>query len=71
MWYCGSRRRARDGFAALAVFLTAPSGRALAQGTAIATAELPRDLSPWGMYQSADPLVKGVLVALVLASVAT
>jgi biopolymer transport protein ExbB len=34
-------------------------------------AELPRDLSPWGMYLSADPLVKGVLIALVLASVIT
>ena len=28
-------------------------------------AELPRDLSPWGMYLTADPLVKGVLIALV------
>jgi len=36
-----------------------------------ATAELPRDLTPWGMYLSADPLVKGVLIALVLASVIT
>ncbi|MGB9367017.1 MAG: tonB-system energizer ExbB, partial [Xanthobacteraceae bacterium] len=35
------------------------------------TAELPRDLTPWGMYLSADPLVKGVLIALVLASVIT
>ena len=33
--------------------------------------ELPRDLSPWGMYLTADPLVKGVLIALVLASVIT
>jgi len=36
-----------------------------------AAAELPRDLTPWGMYLSADPLVKGVLIALVLASVVT
>ena len=36
-----------------------------------ATAELPRDLSPWGMFVSADPLVKGVLICLVLASVVT
>jgi biopolymer transport protein ExbB len=34
-------------------------------------AELPRDLTPWGMYLTADPLVKGVLIALVLASVIT
>ena len=36
-----------------------------------ATAELPRDLSPWGMFLSADALVKGVLICLVLASIAT
>jgi len=34
-------------------------------------AELPRDLTPWGMYLTADPLVKGVLICLVLASVIT
>jgi biopolymer transport protein ExbB len=36
-----------------------------------AAAELPRDLSPGGMFLSADPLVKGVLICLVLASVVT
>src|SRR3954470_6585576 len=36
-----------------------------------AMAELPRDLSPWGMFLSADALVKGVLICLVLASIAT
>src|ERR1700722_9552723 len=34
-------------------------------------AELPRDLSPWGMFQSADPLVKAVLIGLGFASVVT
>src|ERR1700690_2900566 len=34
-------------------------------------AELPRDLSPWGMFQSADPLVKAVLIGLAFASVVT
>src|SRR5262245_11107006 len=34
-------------------------------------AELPRNLTPWGMYQSAVPLVKGVLICLVLASIIT
>ena len=67
MRYCRLRRRAREGLA-LAVWLAAPCG-ALAQGAAVG--ELPRDLSPWGMYQTADPLVKGVLIALVVASVAT
>jgi len=36
-----------------------------------ATVELPRDLTPWGMYLTADPLVKGVLILLVLASIIT
>ena len=35
------------------------------------TAELPRDLTPWGMFVSADPLVKAVLIGLVFASVVT
>jgi biopolymer transport protein ExbB len=50
----------------------AQSGGDAAPAAAIpSAAELPRDLSPWGMYLSADPLVKGVLVCLVLASVIT
>ncbi|HEY7244374.1 MAG TPA: tonB-system energizer ExbB [Xanthobacteraceae bacterium] len=37
----------------------------------IGTATLPRDLSPWGMFLNADPVVKGVLIGLLLASVVT
>ena len=37
----------------------------------VAASDLPRDLSPWGMFLSADPLVKGVLIGLALASVVT
>jgi biopolymer transport protein ExbB len=37
----------------------------------IGTATLPRDLTPWGMFQSADPIVQGVLIGLVVASVVT
>ena len=33
--------------------------------------ELPRDLSPWGMFLTADPLVKAVLIGLVIASIVT
>ena len=33
--------------------------------------DLPRDLTPWGMYLTADPLVKAVLIGLVIASVVT
>src|SRR6185295_18478310 len=43
---------------------------ASAQGVA-GTAELPRDLSPWGMYVTADWVVKAVLIGLLMASVIT
>src|SRR5262249_55216535 len=32
-------------------------------------AALPRDLSPWGMYLNADPVVKAVLMGLAFASI--
>src|SRR5262249_25190007 len=44
---------------------------ALAQDNLVATASLPRDLSPWGMYHSADPVVKAVLIGLAFASIVT
>src|SRR5215469_344346 len=37
----------------------------------IGAAALPRDLSPWGMFMSADRVVKGVLILLAAASVVT
>jgi biopolymer transport protein ExbB len=43
---------------------------ALAQDI-LATATLPRDLSPWGMYINADPVVKAVLIGLAFASLVT
>jgi biopolymer transport protein ExbB len=52
--------------------LTTSPGIALAQALSGAdVVELPRDLSPWGMFQSADPLVKAVLIGLAFASVVT
>ena len=44
---------------------------ALAQDNVVATAALPRDLSPWGMYVNADPVVKAVLIGLAFASIVT
>jgi biopolymer transport protein ExbB len=44
---------------------------ALAQDNVVATATLPRDLSPWGMYLNADAVVKAVLIGLALASIVT
>jgi biopolymer transport protein ExbB len=56
--------------AALIAWLAAPLS-ALAQDNVVATATLPRDLSPWGMYLNADPVVKAVLIGLAFASVVT
>ena len=53
--------------AAMLAWLAAPVP-ALAQDNVVATAALPRDLSPWGMYLNADPVVKAVLIGLVFAS---
>jgi biopolymer transport protein ExbB len=52
--------------AAMAQAPTAPDAAA-----PVGTAELPRDLTPWGMFLSADPLVKAVLIGLAFASVVT
>ena len=43
----------------------------LAQDGEPVLATLPRDLTPWGMYLNADPVVKGVLIGLAIASVVT
>jgi len=39
--------------------------------TEMTPAELPRDLTPWGMFMSADIVVKAVMLGLVFASVLT
>ena len=56
--------------AAMLAWLAAPVP-ALAQDNVVATAALPRDLSPWGMYLNADPVVKAVLIGLAFASIVT
>jgi biopolymer transport protein ExbB len=56
--------------AALITWLAEPLP-ALAQDTVVATATLPRDLSPWGMFLNADPVVQAVLIGLVFASIVT
>ena len=56
--------------AAMTAWLAEPLP-ALAQDDVVATATLPRDLSPWGMYLNADPVVKAVLIGLVFASIVT
>jgi len=58
------------GATALIAWLAEPSA-ALAQDNVVATATLPRDLSPWGMYLNADLVVKAVLIGLAFASIVT
>jgi biopolymer transport protein ExbB len=81
----GVRRAIAHGAASIA--LTAISLSALAQESVnpsvnpsvdpatspavIGNALLPRDLSPWGMYVGADPVVKAVLIGLAFASLVT
>jgi biopolymer transport protein ExbB len=52
-----------------------PFGIAFAQDStsppAVGIAALPRDLSPWGMFMSADVVVKAVIVGLAIASLVT
>lgn len=44
---------------------------AAAQAAAPGEEEVLHDLSPWGMYQNADRVVKGVMIGLALASILT
>ena len=39
--------------------------------TSVSRTQLPQDLSPWGMFEDADRLVKGVLIGLAFASLVT
>jgi biopolymer transport protein ExbB len=51
-----------------AAFAQAPEAPA---APLVGAAALPRDLSPWGMFVSADEVVKAVIVGLALASLVT
>ena len=53
------------------VLLTFDFAAAQNAGAVVGTATLPRDLTPWGMYQDADPVVKAVLIGLAVASMVT
>src|SRR5437660_9958157 len=56
--------------AAMTAWLALPLP-ALAQDNVVATATLPRDLSVWGMFTNANPVVQAVMIGLVFASVVT
>jgi biopolymer transport protein ExbB len=55
---------------ASAALAQAPAASDVASGV-VGAPILPRDLSPWGMFLNADPLVKAVLIGLAFASVVT
>ena len=57
--------------AALLVLVAGAASAGADEVAPIAAALLPSDLSPWGMFLSADNFVKGVMVLLALASVVT
>jgi biopolymer transport protein ExbB len=68
--------RHRPILAALAALVAVPGIAAAAEtdvspGTTLAMAVLPHDLSPWGMFLTANLVVQTVLVGLLLASVIT
>ena len=71
-----TRLRLAVGTAASFIFACSASaavaaGDDLAANAPIAAALLPSDLSPWGMFLSADAFVKAVMISLALASFVT
>jgi biopolymer transport protein ExbB len=54
-----------------ALSLAACLNQATAQDLSIAVADLPQNLSPWGMFQHADQIVKAVMIGLAVASLVT
>jgi biopolymer transport protein ExbB len=79
-WHCRLTRAPRWcvrvailGMIASPALVRAANGQALdtAQSPVFGEATLPRDLSPWGMFTSADIVVKAVIVGLAFASVVT
>ncbi|WP_371682869.1 tonB-system energizer ExbB [Bradyrhizobium sp. SK17] len=54
--------------------MAATAGFGMSPGTGLAATDaalLPRNLSPWGMFESADIVVKAVMIGLAFASLAT
>jgi biopolymer transport protein ExbB len=71
MQFWDGGRRIASGVVAVAMIAVPWSALAQEGETAIGVATLPRDLSPWGMYLNADPVVKAVLIGLAFASLVT
>jgi len=56
---------------AMALALAASAAPVMAQDATAVRGALPRDLSPWGMFLTANQVVQTVIVGLVIASVIT
>ena len=56
---------------AIGVAPSAPASAALPGEHMISGADLPEDLSPWGMFENSDLVVKAVIIGLALASFVT
>jgi biopolymer transport protein ExbB len=54
-----------------AAWAQAPDAPSPPEAPVVGAAALPRDLSPWGMFLSADVVVKAVIIGLAVASVVT
>src|SRR5262249_39050468 len=65
------RRKLSTALILLALLTAARAQAPEASPGALAEGVLPRDLSPWGMFVHADPLVKAVLIGLAFASFIT
>ena len=65
------RTLARGLVAACACVVTRTFAFAQAGEPSIGVAALPQDLSPWGMFQHADTIVKAVMIGLAVASLVT
>jgi biopolymer transport protein ExbB len=59
------------GSAPSAVAPATPASAALPGEHMISGADLPQDLSPWGMFENSDLVVKAVIIGLALASLVT
>jgi biopolymer transport protein ExbB len=67
---CG-RLQSLIGALTIAVPLLLVSGNFAVAQDLVVSNDLPRDLTPWGMYQAADWVVKSVMIGLLIASVVT
>jgi biopolymer transport protein ExbB len=56
---------------ALSIAFSGTIAPVMAQDTSVLRAALPRDLSPWGMFLTANKVVQAVIIGLALASVIT